>query len=155
MAHIKAAKPKQKVVIHYSAEGIKIMLAVCDYDFQHNAKFLFSRNQPMILTLLDSGVRLSELAGITLNDIDTEKGWLEIRGKGNKESTYFSLKKFPFFRFIHWLILMSLITLSYLTELRLFLSIMLRFSYLKPFLNCIVTTLCSQNKQKLPKISLH
>ena len=85
LTHIKVAKPKPKVIIPYSQEEIKNMLAVCDYDFQHNAKFLACRNQAMILTLLDSGVRLSELVGITLNDIDTEKGWLKIRGKGSKE----------------------------------------------------------------------
>jgi site-specific recombinase XerD len=85
MAHIKVAKPKPRVIIPYSHEEIRKMLAVCDYDYQHNAKFLASRNEAMILVLLDSGIRLSELVGITLDDIDTTKGWLKIRGKGRKE----------------------------------------------------------------------
>ena len=61
------------------------MLAVCSYDYQHNAKFLASRNQAIILMLLDTGVRLSELVKITVNDIDTERGYIKVLGKGAKE----------------------------------------------------------------------
>jgi site-specific recombinase XerD len=61
------------------------MLAVCDYDYQHNARFLGSRNKAIVLTLLDTGVRVSEIGNINLEDIDTERGWVKITGKGAKE----------------------------------------------------------------------
>jgi site-specific recombinase XerD len=39
----------------------------------------------MLLMFLDTGLRLSELAGLTLSDINIEKGIIKIIGKGNKE----------------------------------------------------------------------
>jgi site-specific recombinase XerD len=82
---IKVAKPKPKVITPYSSDEIKRMLAVCDYDYEHNAKFLGSRNRAMILTLVDTGIRLSELVGMKLSDIDNEKGYVKVLGKGAKE----------------------------------------------------------------------
>jgi integrase/recombinase XerC len=61
------------------------MLQVCDHDYHHNAKFLGSRNRTIILILLDSGLRASELANIKLADIDTERGWIKVLGKGRRE----------------------------------------------------------------------
>jgi len=61
------------------------MLEVCDYDYQHGARFLGSRNRSLILILVDSGLRLSELASLKLQDIDVENGWVKVMGKGNKE----------------------------------------------------------------------
>src|SRR4030042_250569 len=70
-AKIKVAKPKEKVIKPYTREEISRMLAVCDHDYEHNAKFLGSRNRAIVLVLLDTGVRLSELLGMTLEDINT------------------------------------------------------------------------------------
>ncbi len=85
IAEVKVAKPKRKVIRPYSPEQIKAMLSVCDWDCQHNAKFLGSRNRAIVLMLLDSGLRLSELASIRFQDIDTERGWIKVVGKGSKE----------------------------------------------------------------------
>lgn len=85
LAKIKVAKPKPKVITPYSPEEIKRMLAVCDYDYQHNAKFLATRTKAMILVLLDTGMRLSELAGMKLSDVENEKGWIKVSGKGSKQ----------------------------------------------------------------------
>jgi len=85
VTRIEVAKPKPRVITPYRIEEIKLMLAVCDYDYEHNAKFLGSRNRAIILVLLDSGVRLSELVGIAVSDIDNEKGHIRVLGKGNKE----------------------------------------------------------------------
>ena len=85
LSKIKVAKPKPKVITPYTSEEIKRMLAVCDYDCKHNAKFLGSRNRAIILILLDTGIRLSELTGMKLNDIDSENGHVKVQGKGNKE----------------------------------------------------------------------
>lgn len=85
IARVEIAKPKPKVIAPYGIEDIKQMLAVCDYDYEHNAKFLGSRNRVIILVLFDSGVRLSELVGMKISDIDNEKGHIKVLGKGNKE----------------------------------------------------------------------
>lgn len=85
MSKIKVAKPKPKVITPYDIEEIKRMLAVCDLDYKQNARFLGSRNRAIILLLLDSGVRLSELVAMKLADIDSEKGHIKVVGKCNKE----------------------------------------------------------------------
>jgi len=85
LATIKVARPKARVIQPYTADEIQAMLRVCDWDYQHNARFLGSRNRVIILTFLDTGARLSELAGMKLSHVDTEKGWIRAQGKGNKE----------------------------------------------------------------------
>jgi site-specific recombinase XerD len=85
VAKVKVAKAKPRVMQPYSAEQIKKMLRVCDYDYQHGARFLGSRNRALILMFLDSGLRLSELANIKLQDIDVDNGRVRVTGKGNKE----------------------------------------------------------------------
>jgi len=85
LAKVKVAKSKPKVIQPYSREHIIGLLHVCDHDYQHDAKFLGSRNRAIILILLDSGLRLSELAGIKLQDIEVERGWIKVMGKGAKE----------------------------------------------------------------------
>jgi site-specific recombinase XerD len=85
VAKVKVAKAKPRVMQPYSAEHIKKMLRVCDYDCQHGAKFVGSRNRALILMFLDSGLRLSELANVKLQDIDVDNGWIRVTGKGNKE----------------------------------------------------------------------
>jgi site-specific recombinase XerD len=85
MTRIKVAKSKQKVIVPFSNEEISRMLAVCDYDYEHNAKFLGSRNRAIILVLLDTGIRLSELLGMKVGDINNDTGYIRVLGKGSKE----------------------------------------------------------------------
>lgn len=85
IAKIKVAKSKPKVVVPYSCEEIGRMLAVCDYDYEHYAKFLGSRNRAMLLMLLDTGIRLSELVGMKVRDINNDRGYIQVLGKGSKE----------------------------------------------------------------------
>jgi site-specific recombinase XerD len=82
---IRLKNPRLSVVQPYSVEDIRKLLAVCDMDFKNNAKFLGSRNKAIVLMLLDSGLRVSELANIKLEDIDTERGLIKVLGKGSKE----------------------------------------------------------------------
>ncbi len=85
-AKIKVVKPKDKVIKPYSKEEVSRMLAVCDKDYESNAKFLGSRNRAIVLVLLDSGVRLSELTGMRMQDVNTSNGNIRVMGKGSKES---------------------------------------------------------------------
>jgi len=82
---VEVAKSRPKVVVPFSGEEISRMLAVCDYDYEHNAKFLGSRNRAIILVLLDTGVRLSELTGMKVADTDNDKGHIRVLGKGGRE----------------------------------------------------------------------
>lgn len=85
MAKIKFANPKLKMIQPYTNKEIQNMLAVCDYDFRHNAQFLASRNKAIILVFLDTGLRVSELSGMMLDDIDRDRGRIHVVGKGAKE----------------------------------------------------------------------
>jgi site-specific recombinase XerD len=85
IAKIKVAKPKDKVIKPYTQEEVSRMLAVCDKDYERNAKFLGSRNRAIVLVLLDAGVRLSELTGMKMSDINTINGNIRVMGKGSKE----------------------------------------------------------------------
>lgn len=82
---VKVKKPNPPVIIPYSQEDIRDMLAVCDYDYEHNAKLLASRNRAILLVLLDTGVRLSELIGMKAEDLKGGNSNFKVRGKGNKE----------------------------------------------------------------------
>jgi len=48
---------------------------------------LSRRNRAIVLTFLDTGLRLSELAGIRLEDVDTSRVLIRVVGKGAKESS--------------------------------------------------------------------
>jgi integrase/recombinase XerC len=85
LAKIKVVNPRPKVIQPYTPQEISMMLAVCDYDYAHNAKFLGSRNRVIVLMLLDTGLRVTELAGIQLEDVDTGCGWIKVKGKGERE----------------------------------------------------------------------
>lgn len=85
LSTVKVARPKPKLIQPYTREEIQAMLRVCDWDYQHNARFLGSRNRAIVLVLLDTGVRLSELVQMRLSQINTDRGWIKVRGKGGKE----------------------------------------------------------------------
>jgi site-specific recombinase XerD len=84
-AKIKVARPETRVVKPYTQEEIRRVIAVCDRDYEGNARFLGSRNKAIILVLLDSGVRLSELIGMTMEDVNASNGNIRVMGKGSKE----------------------------------------------------------------------
>lgn len=85
MSRIEVAKSRPKVVVPFSNEDISRMLAVCNYDYEHNAKFLGSRNRAMLLVLLDTGIRLSELVSMKVRDINSDTGYIRVLGKGSRE----------------------------------------------------------------------
>jgi len=71
----------QKIVQPFNGEEIARLLACCDSETTAGA-----RDRAIILTLLDTGVRCSELMQLTLDDLDLEAGRLRIlHGKGNKQ----------------------------------------------------------------------
>jgi len=83
--NIKVAKPKDKVIKPYTREEIELMLIVCERDYQNNARFLGSRNKAIVLVFIDSGLRLLELTGMKMADIDNSNGNIRVMVKGGKE----------------------------------------------------------------------
>jgi site-specific recombinase XerD len=82
---IRVARPRDKVIKPYAVEEIERILAVCEHDYEHKARFLGSRNKAIVLVLVDSGVRLSELIGMAVQDVNTSNGNIRVMGKGSKE----------------------------------------------------------------------
>jgi site-specific recombinase XerD len=80
MATVKKPKLPSKSVKGCEPETIKILINAFN-----GRSFNDLRNKAMLLMFLDTGLRLSELAGLTLSDINIEKGIIKIVGKGNKE----------------------------------------------------------------------
>jgi len=77
---LRVARAPQVIVQTLSDEQIRRLLAVID----HRTSVGF-RDRCIILTLLDTGVRRSELANLTLSDLHLQDGYFKVMGKGRKE----------------------------------------------------------------------
>jgi len=80
MEKVKLPRVPQKVVPTFSANDLDKLL--CQPNKQSNQGF---RDYAIILTLVDTAVRISELAELKLDDVDFENGYLKVMGKGSKE----------------------------------------------------------------------
>lgn len=72
-------KTKQTVIETFSQDEIAALLATCRKDWYG------VRDRAIIVLLLDCGLRVSELPGIKLEDIDMADQTIKVLGKGNKE----------------------------------------------------------------------
>lgn len=77
---VRRPKAPQTVVETFSDEQVKRLLAAPD-----KGRALGYRDYCILLLLLDTGIRLSELSGLTLPDLHLEAGYIQVRGKGDKE----------------------------------------------------------------------
>jgi len=80
MEKVEKVRVPRKVVETFSTEQVEAMLAACN-----NRSFNGIRLRAVILTLLDCGLRASELCGLTLEDVSWDEGTLRVMGKGGKE----------------------------------------------------------------------
>lgn len=85
---IKIPKIQKKIIKALTNEDIQKLLSL------HDTKtFIGLRNYLMLLTFLDTGIRLSELLNLHVKDIDWQRYTFKILGKGNKErETPFGMK---------------------------------------------------------------
>ncbi len=78
---LRNARLPQRIVQPFSPEEVAGLLTCCDPDTPAGV-----RDQAILLTLLDTGVRCSELVQLDLADLDLESGRLRVlHGKGNKQ----------------------------------------------------------------------
>lgn len=75
----KPRRPK-RVLATFTPQQIEQLLHACS-----GRSFLDVRDRTILLVLFDTGLRASELCGITFGDADIESQTLRVVGKGNKE----------------------------------------------------------------------
>lgn len=80
LSHVKPPKLPKKLIHPFSQDDIEKLLILTSGN-----TFLDVRNRAIILIFLDSGLRLSEMAALTLADLDVNSGLIRVTGKGNKE----------------------------------------------------------------------
>ena len=81
MKKIPVPKGTIKIVNTFAHEQIRNLLHIC-----RNTNGLGYRNLTVFLLLIDTGLRVSELVGIELSDVNLVEGYIKIRkAKGNKE----------------------------------------------------------------------
>lgn len=79
--------PKQYPYI-LNDEQVHNLLRACDA-----STWTGQRNYTMLLTFLDTGIRLAELIGLTLRDVDLNRGALLVHGKGGKDREVYMGRK--------------------------------------------------------------
>ncbi len=75
----KAPKVPRRVISPFTTEEVQKMLDAC------KGRGTANRDNAIILTLTESAIRLDELAGILVDDIDWKEGWVLVHGKGNTD----------------------------------------------------------------------
>ena len=83
--NLETPKLDRRLPKYLSLNDSKKLLAVTADDDNRNAK----RDYAMITLFLNCGMRLAELVGININDIDFNENKMTVIGKGNKERTVY------------------------------------------------------------------
>lgn len=93
---VKRSKPEKKAIKPYTEEDIRNMLNALDYsrvysrpgmrDSSHRLVYA-DRNRTIIFVLLDTGIRVSELIDLKLQEVDLRNRRIYVMGKGSKERT--------------------------------------------------------------------
>ena len=78
-SRLRIPKPPRKVIATFSQSQIESLLSVI------NSSAEGYRHMVIILTLLDTGLRVSELINLKMNNVWLEEGLIKVLGKGNKE----------------------------------------------------------------------
>jgi site-specific recombinase XerD len=77
---VRVPKPPRKVIPTFSERQLNAI-----FKSINTATPVGFRDYSMILTLLDTGLRASELVGLSMNNVNLEDGMVKVNGKGNKE----------------------------------------------------------------------
>jgi len=80
LGRLKLPRLPRIIIETFSREQINALLSACKKNEVHG-----NRNYAIVLLLLDTGLRLSELINLTVEDIDFDNSSLIVTGKGKKE----------------------------------------------------------------------
>jgi len=80
MEKVRMPRAPKKIVPTFSEKDIEKLLSQ-----PNKSTDVGFRDYVIMLTFLDTGIRLSELGGLRFSDIDFENGYLRVMGKGAKE----------------------------------------------------------------------
>lgn len=83
--NLETPKLEKRIPKYLSLDDSKKLLDVASHEDNRNAK----RDFAITTLFLNCGMRLSELVGININDIDFEECKMTVIGKGNKERTIY------------------------------------------------------------------
>lgn len=87
-------RPEKPAIIPYSQEDVKNLLAVCERSRRYarpgkrecdHRRVTGVRDQAIILLLLDTGLRASELCSLTIRQVDLKRRRVIVYGKGDKQ----------------------------------------------------------------------
>lgn len=82
LATVEHVRQRSMVIETFSQEQIGALLATCGKDFAG------VRDRTIMLLLLDSGLRVSELCGLKLGDIDWNAQTMKVLGKGIRSVSF-------------------------------------------------------------------
>lgn len=80
MKGVRLPKASQDLMPSLSAEDVKRTLSGIE-----TRSALGLRNYAILVVLFDTGIRVSELAGLRLSDVNLQEGFCTVRGKGDKQ----------------------------------------------------------------------
>lgn len=80
LANLKLPKAPSKIIEPMTPQEIKKVVSSINRNLYSG-----ERNHAVLVTLLDSGLRASEAAGITLDNLNLKDGYIKVIGKGDKE----------------------------------------------------------------------
>jgi integrase/recombinase XerD len=87
------SSPTENIIRPKQERKQRVFLRVDEYMRLLNAALGNSRDYAILQLFLQTGIRVSELVGLALSDIDLAAGTILINGKGNKQRTVFLEKK--------------------------------------------------------------
>ena len=96
IAQVKLPKTEKALIRVFTEDELERLDAACDRAPQGRSltpderKAMSARDRAILWLLLSTGIRISELCGLRLSDIDWNKGLISVKGKGAKE------RKVPF-----------------------------------------------------------
>ena len=94
LRHVDAPEPEQRAIVPYTEQDIRAMLACLGSTRTYRRRGQrpsnhglphVERNRAIILTLLDTGVRASELCDLAMHNLDLRNHRIKVFGKGAKE----------------------------------------------------------------------
>jgi len=90
---ILSTSPTEHIVRPKKERKQRVFLRVDEYMRLLNAAVGNNRDYAILQLFLQSGIRVAELVGLTLTDIELDAGTMLINGKGNKQRTIYLEKK--------------------------------------------------------------